>query len=240
MIRGIAVVLVLVIVFAVAMAPATLIRQIVPDASAVTLLDVRGTLWRGSAELVANAQPAGALQWTFRPGDLLRLQAGYDVTLSGPDHALTGIVAAGVGSATAEVRGEAGAAYVNQWLAPYDIALTGELGFQDVTVRVPYDAAGVSGSAEGMLTWDGGPVRYRLSGQSYSGQLPPLEARLGPGLETRVYPRSGQTPLLELEVLANGFVRIGITQRLTELAGNPWPGSHQDHELVLEVEEQLF
>jgi hypothetical protein len=47
-------------------------------------------------------------------------------------------------------------------------------------------------------------------------------------------------PLLRIEVLANGYVRIGITRLLTKLLNNPWPGSDVDHEVVLEIEERLL
>ncbi len=134
--------------------------------------------------------------------------------------------------------GTAAAAFANRWLAPYDIVIAGDLEFQGAQVRVPYDVAG--GRAGGALTWEGGPVRYRLGSRTHAGQLPPLVAYLGDGLEAMVYPQDGQTPLLLAEILPNGFVRIGVTKLMTELAGNPWPGSNADHEVVLEVEEQLF
>jgi len=73
-----------------------------------------------------------------------------------------------------------------------------------------------------------------------AGPLPALD-----GSDLHAWLRRGwseevQTPLLRAEILPTGFARIGVTQLFTELAGNPWPGSHQDHEVVLEVEEQLF
>ena len=86
----------------------------------------------------------------------------------------------------------------------------------------------------------GGPVNYRLSGQEYRGSLPPLVATLGEGLEVYIYPDEGQTPLLVAQMLENGFVKIGVTRLLTKLLNNPWPGSDVDHEVVLEVEEQIF
>jgi hypothetical protein len=96
------------------------------------------------------------------------------------------------------------------------------------------------GEASGTASWSGGYVRYRLSGQSYSGDLPPLEAALGDGLEAYVYPVQEQTPLIRAQLLSNGFAKIGITRLLTRLLNNPWPGSDADHEVVLEVEEQLY
>lgn len=227
------------VVFAVVFAPASLIRRVVPADAGVELLAPTGTLWRGGADLYLGGQPAGRLQWDFEAVTILQGMLGYAVTLSGPDHDLAGSVAAGTGAATASVDGQAAAAFVNRWLAPYDIAIDGALSLTGVDFRLPYDAP-AAGRAGGSVHWAGGPVRYRLGGRSHAGALPPLVAYLGEGVEAVVYAEGGQTPLLRAEILPTGFARIGVTQLFTELAGNPWPGSHQDHEVVLEVEEQLF
>lgn len=240
MVRMIVIGALLLLVFAVAFAPATLVRTLLPADSGVELLQPSGTLWVGSGDLYLAGQPAGRMRWVFAPMSLLRGAPGYDIALAGPQHELSGTVTVGLSAGGISLVGRASAAFANRWLAPYDIAISGELEFQDAQVRVPYDVTSEPGAASGSLTWTGGPVNYRLAGRGYSGNLPPLVAYLGEGLETVVYPQGGQTPLLTAQILASGFVRIGVTQLLTDLAGNPWPGSHADHEVVLEVEEQLF
>ena len=105
---------------------------------------------------------------------------GYDLSLSGPTHALDGVVRFGPGGADATVNGRATAEFVNRWLSPYDIRIGGALTFQDAHVRVAYDyAESGAGSASGTLLWDGGTVRYVLSGRANAGTLPPLAAYLG-------------------------------------------------------------
>lgn len=233
--------IVLFVAFAVALAPAALVRTVLPAEAGVALLDPQGTLWDGTASLYLGGQPAGRLDWNFRPVTVLQGELGYAFELTGPEHALTGAVGVGAGAGSLVMSGRAAAAFVNRWLAPYDIAITGDLMFESVELHVPYDyAVSGAGRAGGNATWPGGPIRYRLGGTGYAGSLPPLVAYLGEGLEAVVYPQDGQTPLLRAELLPDGFVKIGVTQLLTRLAGNPWPGSHADHEVVLEVEEQLF
>lgn len=241
MVKALLVGLLLFLVFAIAFAPATLVRTLLPPDGGVQILEPTGTVWDGAGHLYLAGQPAGRMRWDFVPAALLRAALGYDLALAGPEHDLRGSVSLGAGAGELDLVGRASAAFANRWLAPYDISIAGDLTFQDARVRVPYNyAQSGSGNASGSLTWTGGPIRYRLGGRGYSGELPPLIAYLGEGLETVVYPRGGQTPLLRAEILPNGFVKIGVTKLLTDMAGNPWPGSHADHEVVLEVEEQLF
>ena len=241
MIRTLLVGLLLFLGFAVAFAPATLVRNLVPADAGIELLDTSGTLWNGSGSLYLGGQGAGRISWSFRPVTLASASLGYHVRLEGPDHRFEGRVGVGFGSASVALGGNAAAAFANRWLAPYDIAISGDLGFDQVTAEVPHRlSAQQPGAADGSVSWAGGAVRYRLSGQHHAGELPALVAHLGEGLEAVIYPAGGQTPLLRAAVLPDGFVRIGVTQMLTRLLGNPWPGSHADHEVVLEVEEQLF
>lgn len=233
--------LLLVVVFAVAFAPATLLTMVFPAEGGVELLQPQGTLWEGNADLYLAGQPAGQADWDFQPASLLRGRLGYQLRLAGPDHSLQGLLSAGFGAARVDLAGRLGAGFANQWLGAYDIAITGDLALEDVQARIPYDfRASGDGTSSGSLRWAGGPVRYRLAGRDFTGELPPLVAYLGDALEAVVYPEEGETPLLNLRVMRDGFVSIGVTQLLTRLAGNPWPGSHADHEVVLEVEEQLF
>ncbi len=241
MIRTVLIGLLLFLAFAVALAPASLMRAAMPAGHGVELLDTRGTLWDGSGALYLAGQSAGRLGWDFQPVSLVRGTVAYHVTLRGTEQHLSGAVDLGTSGSEATLNGQASAAFANRWLQSYEIALTGDLEFHDAHIKVPYDYPQAGGGAgSGDLTWTGGPVSYRLGGRSFSGALPPLAAYIGDGLEAVVYPQGGQTPLLHLAMQPNGFIRIGVTQLLTELAGNPWPGSHDDHDVVLEVEEQLF
>jgi hypothetical protein len=236
------------------MAPAALLRQFLPGGNALTLAAPTGTLWDGEAVLVMGGRDAGQLAWRFAPVTILQGALGYDLRLEGPAQSLAGELRLRVGGMEVSLDGTAQGDYLNAWLGAYDIDLTGTFTFDAVRLDLPYhlapDATAVlaPGTAQGRLSWTGGPVRYRLSGQQFAGELPPLEAVFGEGLEALVRQAQGvtgtesaaPTPLLRVEVLANGYVRIGMTRLLTRLLNNPWPGSDADHEVVLQVEERLL
>jgi hypothetical protein len=238
--------LLLFVIFSISFAPATLLQAVLPADAGAKLLAPVGTVWNGDADLLLGGAPAGTVRWRFRPGTLMQGRMGYDLGLAGADHDLTGGLALGATAATVDLDGRTSAAFMNQWLAPYDIALSGDFALHGISLHIPYNLRvpdgppTTVGAASGSLSWAGGALQYRLAGQIHAGSLPPLVAHLGDALEAVVYEDGGHTPLLRAEVLNNGFVRIGMTKLLTRLVGNPWPGSHAEHEVVLEVEELLF
>jgi len=237
MARTIAVGVALFLAFLVARAPAGLIRLVVPDESPVDLFELDGTLWHGSGDLTVDGQRVGRLGWSFRPVTLLSAKAGYDLALTGDQLDLNGRVKTGPGGTTTTLAGQVSAPFVNVWLAPYYIELTGTFVLEDVQA----DASGLRlDDLSGTIDWDGGPITYRLSGKLYRSALPALYASLGPGSTATVFARGEATPLLHAALLENGFARFGVTKYLTKMLGNPWPGGDPDHAVVLEVEEQVF
>ena len=237
MARTIAIGILLFLVFLVVRVPAGLVRTFIPADAQVALFDLDGTLWHGAGDLVVREQRVGRLAWSFRPVTLLKGSAGYDLSLGGESLDLTGRMEAGLGGMTTIVSGQIGAPFVNAWLAPYYIELSGTFMLEEVTA----EATGRRlDDLSGSLNWDGGPVRYRLSGRLYNSVLPPLFASLGPGSEATVFASKDPIPLLHAALLENGFARFGVTKHMTQILGNPWPGGDPDHAVVLEVEEQVF
>lgn len=237
MTRALVIGIILFVGFLVARAPAGLLPRLVPDDVPVALFELEGTLWRGAADLVVSGQPLGRLGWTFRPVTLLTGSAEYDLSLSGASIDVSGRVKTGVGGTTTTTNGQIGAPFVNAWLSPYNIELSGTFLLEEVHTKATGRRLD---DVSGTLTWEGGPIRYQLSGKLYSSALPPLYAALGPGSEATVFAREDATPLLHAALLDSGFGRFGVTKHLTTLLGNPWPGGDPDHAVVLEVEEQLF
>lgn len=225
------------LVFLIARAPAAMLTLALDDTMPATLLDLSGTLWSGDADLLMSGMPIGRLSWSFRPAELLQGKLGYDLGLDGTELILTGQVATGPSSAEATTSGRIGAPFVNAWLAPYDIQLSGQFELNAVSVTL-HDRQITA--AAGDLTWDGGPLTYVLSGKAHNSALPPMRAQLGPGPTAVAYAAGESTPLLRAELQPNGFAKIGVTKYLTKILGNPWPGGDPDHAVVLEVEEQVF
>ena len=217
--------------------PAGIIHWFVPEGSQANLLNPQGTLWAGSGELVVQGIATGRLGWNVRPITLLKGRVGYDLSLTGPGTDIDASLEAGLTTTEGTINGVVDGAFVNRWLAPYYIELSGV--FTMVGVNLNLEGRSLAG-VDGKLTWDGGPIQYRLSGNVHNSVLPPMTADLGPGPVAVAYANGESTPLLHAAMGDNGFARIGVTKYLTRILGQPWPGGDPDHAVVLEVEEQVF
>ena len=136
-------------------------------------------------------------------------------------------------------------------LAIYDISPSGDLDVSNFDItnlrlneRMDWPA---QIDVDGEVRWEGGPVRYRLAGQSFDIVLPPMLGRIespqegkDPGWpRLRVTNEEDGSLMMTGRLTPTGSAAIGITKGFTRLAGQPWPGSEPDHAVVLEVEEQL-
>ena len=230
--------------FAVLFAPAGLVRLVFEQIEGASLTHPAGTIWNGRGQIRLHDKPLGRLEWNLHPTTILQGTLSYEFTLFGtatPGGTLAQLAGtANVGfnrSLAMKMSGSVSAEFVNRYLAPYDMMISGNLNLTNAEFTLNL---GVPQSAAGQVTWSGGPVRYILSGRSFSGNLPPLVAYLGKGPEATVFAQNGEIPLIKAELLDNGFAKVGITKLLTKILGQPWPGSQPDHAVVLEVEEQVF
>ncbi len=217
--------------------PAGVIHWFVPETSPVKLLQPEGTVWNGRGELLVEGRSIGFLDWSLRPVTFLQGRIGYDLTLAGAGTDLNASLEAGLTTREGIISGTVASTFVNRWLAPYYIELAGTFVVEDVRLSL---AGRYLDELAGRLTWDGGPIRYRLSGNVHDSALPPMTADLGPGPVAVAYASGESTPLLHVALAENGFARIGVTKYLTTMLGQPWPGGDPDHAVVLEVEEQVF
>ncbi len=217
--------------------PAGVIPGFIPEHSPAKLLRPEGTIWQGRGELLVDGRASGVLGWSVRPVTFLQGRIGYDLSLTGAGADLDGAVEAGFASTAGNINGRIDGTFVNQWLAPYYIELGGTFVVESVNLSL--EGRSLT-ELDGRLTWDGGPLRYRLSGNVHDSALPAMTADLGPGPVAVAYATGESTPLLQAALADNGFVRIGVTKYLTTLLGQPWPGGDPDHAVVLEVEEQVF
>ena len=243
---------VLVVVFAVALAPARILTQLVneqtPQGVEVRLLNPTGTLWRGTADMIVNQYPAMRVAWRLQPASLLRLMVDVELDIVGSGFSMRGQLQKPFGAGLQFVDGSAraNATALQVWLAPYDIRPSGELTLANLAIselELTQTGALAGLASSGNLTWSGGDISYRLAGRSTQTTLPPLTGILRtqdqlPHLE--VTEKDKNLPLIVGHLTARSSIRIGITQGFTRLAGRPWPGSEPDHKVVLEVEEPLI
>ena len=227
------------LVVVIARAPASLISTALPAEAPTQLINLDGTLWQGAGDLIVEGVAIGRLAWRIQPVTFLKGRVGYDLGLAGDGLAIDGEASAGFTNAEAALEGQVAAEFVNRWLAPYYINLAGTFTIEDLSTIIT-GTGPLPDQLDGQLSWDGGPITYRLSGKVHSSALPPMRAELGPGPEAVAFAQGEATPLLTAELKADGFAKIGVTKYLTRLLGQPWPGGDPDHAVVLEVEEQVF
>ncbi len=214
----------------------------------ISVLRPTGTLWRGTGQLLVSGQPLGTISWVAKPQALLSAQLGVDFSLQVPDTAtkpLLGSASLATEQLNLALSGELSGPWVSQWLAAYEVDVGGNFSTQDLQISADPAAAKETLAVSGTVHWSGGLVGYKV-GQTLARQrLDALRAELGgnisdtKGLQAEVFGQAS-FPLLRLGLLGNGFAKVSITQRLTELVGSPWPGSDPGHAVVLEVEQPVF
>ena len=223
------------------MAPATLLAAAVGEDGPARLTRVHGRIWDGSAAVAYQGHALGSLSWQFAPASLLQGEADFDWRLAGTGHTLSGRVGLGFGGLHGLAAGTVREAAVRRILAPYWIQTTGDIGIERVGADASYGL--LLEDLAGELSWGGGEVRYRLAGEHFRMVLPPLAGVLEsvdaqPVLT--VFAAGNDTPLLHIRLGTDGWLTIGVTKKLTKMAGLPWPGNDPDHAIVMDVSERLF
>lgn len=223
------------------MAPATLLALALGDEGPIRLTQLRGSIWDGAAALEHERQSLGSLSWQFDTGGLVHGDANFDWRLAGTGHTLSGGVRLGGAGLHCSAAGTVSGATTRRILAPYWIETAGDVGIERISTDLTYDLH--LQSMAGELSWSGGEVRYRLAGEHYQMDLPPLSGMLEtvnaePALT--VFAQDIDAPLLHIRLGADGWLNIGVTKKLTVMAGLPWPGNEPDHAIVIDVSERLF
>ena len=223
------------------MAPATLLAVALGEEGPVRLTEARGRIWDGAAAVSHRGHALGSLSWQFAPAGLLQGQAHFDWLLAGAGHSLSGRVGLGFGGLRCLAEGTVREAAVRRILAPYWIETAGDIGIERIGLDATYDLH--LQDLAGELSWSGGEVRYRLSGEHYRMVLPSLAGVLEssdakPALTVSAH--GIDTPLLHVRLGADGWLTIGVTKKMTKMAGFPWPGNDPDHAIVIDVSERLF
>ena len=233
---GVAVMLVL----GIALMPARAVKLATDGIDGLTVGTAEGRLFSGEAEIWYRGVDLGRVGWSVRPGALLDLELRTDWRIAHRD--FTGSGTAAVAAGTAEFAGDASidALAVNRFLAEYHISLDGTFEVERLAIR--RDSRGID--AAGTLRWTGGRTMYRLAGRTHDVELPAMAGTLGsddgePVLE--VVAAADADRLLSVRLDGEGWAHIGVTARLTALAGNPWRhGGGDDDAVVVTVSERLF
>ena len=229
------------VIFLVLRAPAQLLSRFLGDGTPISLSRAAGTIWNGEADITARGHDLGRASWNFDPASLLQGAVGARWQVSGADHALRGKAQASFSKTDVSLRGHVDDDFVNRLLSDYHIRLQGT--FELDSIALTFADAPHPTAAQGTLSWNGGPTRYRLAGEVENVTLPPMQATLS--LNEAGHPQAEAftdavpAPLIRAHLDPNGWLHIAISRHFTTLAGRPWPGTGPSDEMVVEVAEKL-
>lgn len=220
-------------------APAALVADAAPPPA--RLWEVQGRILDGTARLAYGEHDLGRVAWRFDAAALADGGLGVRWNLTGAGFAFAGTAQAGFNEVMVTAAGQVAEAALDRVLWPYRIHLGGAIALESLRLSLDHRLRPVRGA--GRARWQGGAVRYRLAGLGRLATLPPVVAELELAqreLRLLAQAQEDPTPLIVARLDEEGWVHIGITQRFTELAGVPWPGTGPPDAMVLEVSERIL
>lgn len=231
--------------FAIVLAPPHLVTDLATQSTdrRVLISSPTGSVWAGRGELSLrlseNRPPVGlgTIAWRFYPAGISTL--GVDWRLDGPTHRLVGELVLGNDLAVT-LEGRMDAEFVNPFLAPYHINLSGDFELDDIAAEIiDNDIAALSG----LLRWSGGDVVYRLSGETNEIVLAPLVARANEtpdGVSIVATTNDSETPMINARLDKAGWLHVGISRHFLDSVGQPWRGDAAADAMVVEVSEKIL
>lgn len=245
LITGLAAVLILsVLVFLVAMAPASVAFSFIRDdlarsAPGVLITGVGGTVWNGAADVEFEGFPTSMLSWSDVDLSPFDREVQTVLRLAAASHDVSGTLLAS--EQLVQLSGATGYidnTWVNPWGSQYGLDFDGGVNISrfELTANTRWLTA-----LDAALAWTGGTVRYTAYGETQSYTLPPLDvaARLDNEVIHAQVTHAGKT-VIELTLNRDGASYVAVKARLFLLANLPWPGGQPPDENVIEVERPLW
>lgn len=236
-----------VIFFLVVLFPAKVAWNMVPESVRagfpLQVSQVGGTLWSG---YVVGDLPAGvasgthAISWDLNPlwllvgtvsVDLHAEHAGYEIEGTG----YTGLI---FGKGVDDITGEVHSSVANEMLSQLGAGASGVLKLNEISVAAT-DEMRVT-SADGTISWGGGPITYNDQGYSRTIDMPALLGNLsqqGKGLRLGVVEQKSKGALGELN-LDGPIGGVVVLKRVMKIVGM---GDPADPDAVLvQLQQPLF
>ena len=212
------------------------------DGYDVHLLDARGTVWNGSAQLVVPGTNLGELRWAIVPQRLLRANLAYDISLDSPSLQVQGKLVRGWSKTSLVANAEVKSSIVNSILLHYEMKISGSIQIEGMDLRV--NGRNEINSLAGTVRWDGGKSRYRTGDETKEIVLPPMVGEFstteGDVILTAVNSHN-ETELLNARLEAgSGWLHIGLTRQMFELVQMPWDSTGPAGAEVFKVSRQIF
>jgi hypothetical protein len=240
MFRYIAAGVLLVLLFCIVLAPASLLRYATANVPGLNLIATSGTVWSGSGGVVVQGEKVGEASWSFQLPSILAMELRWRVEFSGRDAALAGEIGVNPGTFRANASGSLGEEALNYTLQPWGILITEAVSVE--TISVVWEDRELT-TVDGKLYWPGGAVSWIMDGQLTNAALPAMNGQVGQSsgrLTGLLTPEQGQIPVVQIVLAPDGTFTVKISKLLTRLLGRPWPGSEPDHAIVIEMVDKVF
>ncbi len=221
--------------------PARVFAMLLEDYD-VHLLDARGTVWKGSAQLVVPGTNLGTLTWAIVPQRLLRAKLTYNISVNSPSLQVHGTLAKGFAKTSLVANAELQSSIVNSILLHYEMKISGSIQVEDVNVLV--NGKNEISSLAGTVRWDGGKSRYRTGDETREIDLPPMVGEFSTTEGDVILTAVGghdNTELLNARLEASsGWIHIGLTRQMFDLVQMPWESQGPAGAEVFKVSRQVF
>lgn len=230
-----------VIVLIVILIPAQVFAVFLDDYR-VHLLGARGTIWNGSAELIAPTTNLGRLEWKIAPAALFRGSLKYDIAMRSSKLQVAGILEKSLSESSFTAQATIEPSVVNSVLLHYDIKVSGNFALKSVELRL--NGSNTVESLSGSVHWDGGTSRYLVGEETRTVTLPPIVAELS-ALEgdamLLAFDEASDTKLMSVRFEPDsGWIHVAITRQMLDLVQMPWDSVSASDSEVLKVSRQLI
>jgi hypothetical protein len=229
------------VVFAVIYAPASLFWLLVRDQTppGVSVYDVRGSIWAGTATVSYSPLPTSSVAWSTHLGPLLERAIALDLRVQGDGHVAAGHLRTdGQSTSVRGVSGTINAHYVNALAARFALKFSGALDVNDGSAQMGGRWPNAAGAN---FSWTGGEVSYLPDGEAQSYFLPPLTGHVDMADDNiRMHLVDSMEPVVDVTIKPDGWMHLVLRGHLFNLLTPDQPQTFTSSEVVLEVEQQVF
>lgn len=208
----------------------------------IHLLDAQGTVWKGSAQLVVPGTNLGKLHWAIVPQRLFRASLAYDISVNSSALQVHGTLTRGFSKTSLVANAEIQPSIVNSILLHNELKISGSIQIQGFDLLI--NGRNEINSLTGTVEWDGGNSRYRAGEEIREIDLPAMTGNLSASqgdVILTAFNGHDDTELLNARLeAASGWLHIGVTRHMTELAKMPWDTQGPPNSEAFKVSRQIF
>ena len=206
----------------------------------ISVTNVEGAFWQGSADLAIDNLPLGNISWAMQlsgsgAGPATRLN------LTGPEHDLDALVSGSTRQLhISHLNGQINAAAIEPFSANAGLYPDGTLLIEEINIELENNWPT---ELSGRLDWSGGSVRYKNQAALATYTLPPLTgniAMLDAALELDILTSDNALSVIETRLKPTGWGLVKVKRRFFDLAGKKWLAMDSANDIALEIEQKLW